>query len=42
MEEAIDVMRLTTAQENASHEGEHNRFENITILPRPVQQPVPI
>lgn len=42
MEEAIDIMRLVTSQENASYEGEYNRFEELTVLPRAVQQPVPI
>lgn len=42
MEEAIDILRLVTSRENASYEGEYNRFENLTLLPRSVQQPVPI
>ena len=42
MEEAVDIMRLLTSEESASYEGEYNRFENVTVLPRPVQQPVPI
>jgi alkanesulfonate monooxygenase SsuD/methylene tetrahydromethanopterin reductase-like flavin-dependent oxidoreductase (luciferase family) len=42
MEEAVDIMRLLTSQQEASYEGEYNRFENVTVLPRPVQQPVPI
>lgn len=42
MEEAIDILRLVTSQEEASYEGEYNRFENLTVLPRSVQQPVPI
>lgn len=42
MEEAMEIMRLTSTQENASYEGEYNRFENVTIMPRPVQQPIPI
>jgi alkanesulfonate monooxygenase SsuD/methylene tetrahydromethanopterin reductase-like flavin-dependent oxidoreductase (luciferase family) len=35
-------MRLLTSEENVSYDGEYNRFENVTVLPRPVQQPVPI
>jgi len=42
MEEAIEILRLTSSQENASYEGEYFRFENVTVLPRPVQQPIPI
>src|ERR671916_1320054 len=42
MEEAVEIMRLLTSEEEASYEGEYNRFENVTVLPRPVQRPVPI
>ncbi len=42
MEEAMDIMRLTTSREDVGYEGEYNAFEHVTILPRPVQQPVPI
>ncbi len=42
MEEAVEIMRLLTSEESASYEGEYNRFEDVTVLPRPVQQPVPI
>ena len=42
MEEAIEILRLTSAQENVSYQGEYNHFRNVTVLPRPVQQPIPI
>lgn len=42
MEEAVEIMRLVTSHETASYEGEYNRFEDVSILPRPVQRPVPI
>ena len=42
MEEAMEVMRLISVEENASYEGEFNRFKDVTVLPRPVQQPLPI
>ena len=42
MEEAVEIMRLLTSEEGAGYEGEYNSFENVTVLPRPVQQPVPI
>jgi alkanesulfonate monooxygenase SsuD/methylene tetrahydromethanopterin reductase-like flavin-dependent oxidoreductase (luciferase family) len=42
MEEAIEILRLTSSQENVSYQGVYNQFTNITILPRPVQQPIPI
>src|ERR671916_2576104 len=42
MEEAVEIMRLLTSEEEASYQGEYNRFENVTVQPRPIQQPVPI
>jgi len=42
MEEAIEIMRLISVQEHAYYEGEFNKFEDVTVLPRPVQQPLPI
>ena len=42
MEEAVEIMRLTSSVENASYHGEYNHFDNVTIEPRPVQQPLPI
>lgn len=41
-EEAIEILRLTSSQENVSYQGEYNQFNNITVLPRPIQQPIPI
>ncbi|GCE50197.1 alkanesulfonate monooxygenase SsuD/methylene tetrahydromethanopterin reductase-like flavin-dependent oxidoreductase (luciferase family) [Thermosporothrix hazakensis] len=42
MEEAIDIMRLTASQERASYEGEYTSFQDVTVLPRPVQRSLPI
>ncbi len=42
MEEAIDILRLTSSQEDASYQGQYTQFRNVTVLPRPVQQPIPI
>lgn len=42
MEEAIDILRLVSTREDASYAGEFNRFEHVTVLPRPVQQPLPV
>jgi alkanesulfonate monooxygenase SsuD/methylene tetrahydromethanopterin reductase-like flavin-dependent oxidoreductase (luciferase family) len=42
MEEAIEIMRLTSSREHVDYDGQYNRFRDVTILPRPVQQPVPI
>ncbi|MYH05988.1 MAG: LLM class flavin-dependent oxidoreductase [Acidimicrobiia bacterium] len=42
MEEAIEVLRLVSETENASYRGTYNSFEGVTVLPRPLQQPLPI
>jgi len=42
MEEAIEIMRLTSSREHVDYVGHYNHFRDVTILPRPVQQPVPI
>src|SRR5438105_6302811 len=42
MEEAIEILRLVSSTEHASYEGEYYSFKDLTVLPRPVQQPVPI
>ncbi|MDE2988008.1 MAG: LLM class flavin-dependent oxidoreductase [Chloroflexota bacterium] len=42
MEEAIEIMRLLTSEENVSYHGEYNDFDNVTIEPRSVQRPIPI
>ena len=42
MEEAIEILRLVSETENASYAGTYNRFEDVTVLPRPVQQPLPV
>jgi len=42
MEEAIEILRLTTSQEHVSYQGQYNQFSDVTVLPRPVQQPIPI
>jgi alkanesulfonate monooxygenase SsuD/methylene tetrahydromethanopterin reductase-like flavin-dependent oxidoreductase (luciferase family) len=42
MEEAIEIMRLTSSREGVSYDGKYSSFRDLTILPRPVQQPLPI
>jgi alkanesulfonate monooxygenase SsuD/methylene tetrahydromethanopterin reductase-like flavin-dependent oxidoreductase (luciferase family) len=42
MEEAIEILRLTSSSENIDYNGQYWRFHNLTVLPRPVQQPIPI
>ncbi len=42
MEETIEIMRLTSAREHVDYRGEFTSFRDLTILPRPIQQPIPI
>jgi alkanesulfonate monooxygenase SsuD/methylene tetrahydromethanopterin reductase-like flavin-dependent oxidoreductase (luciferase family) len=42
MEEAIEIMRFTSSREHVDYDGQYNHFRDVTILPRPVQQPLPI
>ena len=42
MEEAIEILRLVSSQESANYDGEYYSFKNLAVLPRPVQQPIPI
>jgi alkanesulfonate monooxygenase SsuD/methylene tetrahydromethanopterin reductase-like flavin-dependent oxidoreductase (luciferase family) len=42
MEEFVEILRLVSSQERASYRGSYYQFENLTVLPRPVQQPLPI
>lgn len=36
MEEAIEILRLTSSRENVEYTGQYWRFRNLTVLPRPV------
>ena len=40
--EGIVILRKLFAETKASHQGRFYKFENVTLEPRPVQQPVPI
>src|SRR5271166_1087540 len=40
MEEAIEIMRLTSSHEHVDYEGKYNKFRDITVLPRSIQQPI--
>lgn len=42
LEEGITILRKLFAEKGVSHAGDFYRFENVTIEPRPVQQPCPI
>ena len=40
LREAMEVIRLATSQERFSYAGVHYQYENETLLPRPIQQPI--
>ncbi len=40
-DEALEAMRLLWTQERASYEGRYYSFTDVTVTPRPVQQPGP-
>lgn len=42
MEETIEILRLASIGEPISYDGEYHQFRGVTVLPRPVQQPLPI
>jgi alkanesulfonate monooxygenase SsuD/methylene tetrahydromethanopterin reductase-like flavin-dependent oxidoreductase (luciferase family) len=42
MEEAIEILRLASVGEQVSYDGEFHQFRDITVLPRPIQRPLPI
>jgi probable F420-dependent oxidoreductase len=39
MEECLEILRLVWSQEQTSYEGKHYSFPELTVYPRPVQQP---
>ena len=42
LEEGMTILRRLWAEEHVSHEGRFYRFHDLTLQPRPVQQPCPI
>src|SRR5581483_7783688 len=42
LEEGITILRRLFAEKDVTHQGRFYRFEGVTILPPPVQQPCPI
>jgi alkanesulfonate monooxygenase SsuD/methylene tetrahydromethanopterin reductase-like flavin-dependent oxidoreductase (luciferase family) len=42
LEEAVEILRRLSSEEHVSYQGVYNQFDNVTVLPRPVQQPIPI
>ena len=41
MEEAVEVVRKLWAEEHVTWKGEHFQLDDVTVAPRPVQQPGP-
>jgi probable F420-dependent oxidoreductase len=41
-EEQVEVMRLLWAQESVTFEGRYHSIDHAGLLPRPVQQPIPL
>lgn len=41
-EECLDIMRKLWSSDHVSHEGKYWRFSDVTINPKPVQQPLPV
>jgi len=41
-EECLDIMRQLWSSDHVSHEGKYWRFSDVTINPKPVQQPLPV
>lgn len=42
LEEGIVILRKLFHEKKTSHQGRFYRFENVTLLPSPVQQPCPV
>jgi alkanesulfonate monooxygenase SsuD/methylene tetrahydromethanopterin reductase-like flavin-dependent oxidoreductase (luciferase family) len=40
--EGIRILRRLWSEDNVTHEGKYFQFEDVTVLPKPVQQPTPI
>jgi alkanesulfonate monooxygenase SsuD/methylene tetrahydromethanopterin reductase-like flavin-dependent oxidoreductase (luciferase family) len=40
--EGITILRRLWSEARVTHEGKYYRFENVELLPKPAQQPVPI
>src|SRR2546428_801567 len=41
-DEAIVIMRRCWAEAEVTHDGEFWKLERVTVLPKPVQQPMPL
>ncbi|MCV7257180.1 LLM class flavin-dependent oxidoreductase [Mycobacterium shimoidei] len=41
-QECVEIVNLLLAQENVTYEGKYWQLHDVTIHPRPVQQPIPV
>lgn len=41
-QECLEIVHLLLTQENVSYQGKYFTLEDVTIYPRPVQQPIPV
>jgi alkanesulfonate monooxygenase SsuD/methylene tetrahydromethanopterin reductase-like flavin-dependent oxidoreductase (luciferase family) len=39
--EVLDIVQKAWTQETVSYQGKYHRFENVTVVPKPYQQPTP-
>lgn len=42
LEEGLGIVQRLLTEENVSHEGRFTQIKGVTLMPRPVQQPIPI
>ncbi|MFQ6026202.1 MAG: LLM class flavin-dependent oxidoreductase [Dehalococcoidia bacterium] len=40
--EGVQILRRLWSEDSVTHEGKYYQFADVTVLPKPVQQPVPI
>lgn len=41
-EELVELLRLLWTENHVTYEGRHFRYEDVSLVPKPIQQPVPI
>ncbi|HUZ81988.1 MAG TPA: TIGR03619 family F420-dependent LLM class oxidoreductase, partial [Gaiellaceae bacterium] len=42
MRESLEALRVLLEERNATYDGEHIRFHDVEMYPKPIQQPLPI
>jgi probable F420-dependent oxidoreductase len=42
MEECLEILRLVWSREHTSYQGRFFQFPELTVYPRPIQQPIPL